>query len=222
MIKVEKLTKEFDRNRSDFEAVKDVSFTVEDGGFAGFIGHSGSGKTTLFNMLAGFTRPTAGRIYVDGEEITSKTDKELAEYRNKKIGYILQGKSMLNNLSLIDNICLPAYMSGDRRPVYTEAVKLLEEVGLEELSQEYPGNLSGGELRRAAVARAMINNPAIILADEPTSNLDPENSAKVMELLQKVNQRGTTVLVSTHELEYLEYTDCVYKMQKGEIQNQIF
>lgn len=215
MIRVENLTKQFTRNEKEFDAVHNASVEIKKGEFAAITGHSGSGKTTLFNMIAGLIEPTSGNVYIDGCELTAMSEKEKAMFRNKNMGYVLQGQSLLNNFTILDNICMPAYLSSENMNFKERAMELLEQIGLGEFANEYPSNLSGGEIRRVSIVRAMINNPKVILADEPTSNLDPENSHKVMQMLQDISRTGTTVLLSTHELEYLTYVDTVFKMEKG-------
>lgn len=219
MIEVKNLTKKFTRNSTEFDAVHDVSLEVKEGEFAAIIGHSGSGKTTLFNMIAGLIAPTSGEVYIDGSEITKMGENEKAIFRNNKMGYVLQGQSLLNNFTILDNICMPAYLSPDIDEFRERALELLKQIGLEEFANEYPSNLSGGEIRRVSIIRAMINNPKVIVADEPTSNLDPENSHKVMQMLKDISKTGTTVLLSTHELEYLSYVDTVFKMDHGVLEN---
>ena len=215
MIEVKNLTKKFTRNSTEFDAVHDVSLEVKSGEFAAIIGHSGSGKTTLFNMIAGLIGPTSGKVFIDGEEITAMEENEKAVFRNNNMGYVLQGQSLLSNFTILDNICMPAYLSPDVDDFKDRALELLKQIGLEEFANEYPSNLSGGEIRRVSIVRAMINNPKVIVADEPTSNLDPENSKKVMQMLSDISKSGTTVLLSTHELEYLSYVDTVFKMDHG-------
>lgn len=215
MIRVENVTKNFTRNNKDFDAVHDASLQVEKGSFAAIIGHSGSGKTTLFNMIAGLINTNVGKIFIDDCDITSMSENEKASFRNKNMGYILQGGSLLNNFTILDNVCMPAYLSSENGEFKERAMALLDQIGLKEFANEYPSNLSGGEIRRVSIVRALLNNPKVILADEPTSNLDPENSHKVMQLLQDISKTGTTVLLSTHELEYLSYVDTVFKMEKG-------
>lgn len=215
MIKVENVTKKFTRNEKDFYAVHGVSLEVKKGEFAAVIGHSGSGKTTLFNMIAGLIEPLSGKIFIDGLEITKMTENEKAVFRNQNMGYVLQGRSLLNNFTILDNICMPAYLSSDTKEFKQRALELLKQIGLEEFSDEYPSNLSEGEIRRVSIIRALLNNPRVILADEPTSNLDPENSHKVMQMLKDISKSGTTVVLSTHELEYLSYVDTIYKMERG-------
>lgn len=217
MIRVENLTKQFTRNEKEFDAVHNVSLEVKEGEFAALIGHSGSGKTTLFNSIAGLIRPTSGKVFIGEDELTAMTEIEKSVFRNHNMGYVLQGQSLLNNFTILDNVCMPAYLSSDVHEFKERALELLKQIGLEEYANDYPSNLSGGEIRRVAIVRAMINNPKVILADEPTSNLDPENSHKVMKMLKDISESGTTVLLSTHELEYLSYVDKVFKMEKGTI-----
>ncbi len=215
MIKVKNLTKKFTRNEKKFDAVHNVSLEVGEGEFAAIIGPSGSGKTTLFNMIAGLITPDLGEVYIDGSEITSMEENGKAVFRNQNMGYVLQGNSLLNNFTILDNICMPAYLSANMNEFRQRALELLKQIGLEEFSNEYPANLSGGEIRRVSIVRAMLNNPKVILADEPTSNLDPENSHKVMQMLQDISKSGTTVVLSTHELEYLSYVGRIFKMDRG-------
>lgn len=215
MLRVENLTKEFVRNENGFDAVDDVSLHIKPGEFAAFIGHSGSGKTTLFNMIAGLIEPTAGKVFIQDTEITGMAEDAKAEYRNANMGYVLQGQSLLGNFTILDNVCMPAYLSTGAQEFRERAMNLLADIGLDGLAGEYPRNLSGGEQRRVAIVRAMLNQPKVILADEPTSNLDPENSHKVMQMLRQISESGTTVLLSTHELEYLDYVDTVFEMANG-------
>ena len=218
MIKVENLTKKFTRNGRDFDAVRNVSLEVKKGEFAAIIGHSGSGKTTLFNMIAGLIAPLSGKIYIDGSEITAMAENEKAVFRNQNMGYVLQGQSLLNNFTILDNICMPAYLSSNSKEFRERALELLKQIGLEEFSKEYPSNLSGGEIRRVSIVRAMLNQPKVILADEPTSNLDPENSHKVMQMLKDISAQGTTVILSTHEMQYLSYVDTAFKINQGKLE----
>lgn len=217
MIQVKNLTKHFVRNKKDFDAVDNVSLEIKEGEFVAVIGHSGSGKTTLFNMIAGLIRPTEGSVTIAGKNFTAMKEKEMSVFRNENMGYVLQGQSFLNNFTILDNVCMPAYLSSNVKEFKERAMELLREIGLEELANDYPSNLSGGEMRRVSIVRAMINNPKVLLADEPTSNLDPENAQKVMQMLRDISNAGTTVVLSTHELEYLEYVDTVVKMEKGKI-----
>lgn len=151
MIQVEHVTKQFTRNDRDFDAVHDVSLEVKKGEFAAITGHSGSGKTTLFNMMAGLTAPLSGKIYIGGSEITGMKENEKAVFRSQNMGYVLQGQSLLNNFTILDNICMPAYLSSQVKEFKERALELLRQIGLEEFAGEYPANLSGGEIRRVAI-----------------------------------------------------------------------
>lgn len=217
MIQAEHLTKNFTRNQNEFEAVNDVTLHIGKGEFAALIGPSGSGKTTLFNMIAGIISPTAGQIKIKDTIISELTENQKADFRNTHMGYILQGQSLLGNFTILDNVCMPAYLSDNLTEFKEEALKLLEDIGLSHVANEYPNTLSGGEKRRVAIVRALLNHPDVILADEPTSNLDPENAHKVMQMLRDISNAGTTVLLSTHELGYLEYVDKVYEMKDGKL-----
>ena len=217
MIRVKGLSKNFVRNKKGFEAVDHATLEIKPGEFVAVIGHSGSGKTTLFNMIAGLIKPTEGQIFIDGKEFSAMKEKEMSQFRNENMGYVLQGQSLLNNFTILDNVCMPAYLSSNVKEFKERAMQLLDQIGLADVANDYPSNLSGGEMRRVAIVRAMINNPKVLLADEPTSNLDPENAHKVMQMLRDISNAGTTVLLSTHELEYLDYVDSVIKMEKGSI-----
>lgn len=217
MLQISNLKKEYSRNGNKFFAVDDFNMVVEEGMLVCIVGPSGCGKSTLFHMISGLMKPTSGEIILNGEIIGKKNKNELAAFRNEKIGYILQGENLLGNLSVIDNVCFPAYLQGKKKEKEAKAWELLEKVGIAEMGNSYPGYLSGGEARRVAMARALINEPVCILADEPTSNLDPDASETVMQLLKKIAQEGKMVLVSTHDMESLKYADVIYYMKNGQI-----
>ena len=219
-IEVKNLVKEYQRGKHGFDAVSDVSFTIEQGEFVCIVGHSGCGKSTLLNMLTGLLKPSSGEIRMDGSDIGTWKDRDLADLRNTTIGYVLQGQGLLPNLTIWDNICLPASLSRKKKGVSEEVFRLLREVGLEDKKDSYPSALSGGEIRRAAIVRAMGNGPEVIIADEPTSSLDPENAKKVMELFKQISRGGTTVIVSTHDMEFLEYADRVFRMKSGKLETE--
>lgn len=215
ILEIKNLRKEYKRKNELFLAVNDVNLSISEGEFVSVVGHSGCGKSTLLNMIAGLMKPTSGEIFIDGNEIFKKSAKELALLRNETIGYILQGQNILSNFTVLDNICMPAYLSPRKKVVKARALELLEEVGLKGMEDEYPSNLSGGELRRVSIIRGLINNPKILIADEPTSNLDPENSRMIMRFFKEISAKGTTVLISTHDMEFLDYTQKTYEMKKG-------
>jgi len=215
-----KLVKEYKRRNEIFKAVDNVNLSVSRGDFISIIGRSGSGKSTLFHLLTGLCKPSHGEILIDNSDITSMSEDELSVLRNEKIGYITQGQNLLSNFTIIDNLCMPYYLSDKNEDIHDRALSLLKKVGLDGMENEYPSSLSGGELRRVSIIRALINDPEIIIADEPTSNLDLENSRIVMELLKSISQENKAVLISTHDLEFLDYTNKIYCMENGVIKEK--
>lgn len=215
ILEAKKVVKEYTRRNKVLKAVDNVNLSVSRGDFVAITGQSGSGKSTLFHLLTGLCKPNQGQILIDGSDITSMTKDELSILRNEKIGYITQGQSLLSNFTIIDNLCIPYYLSSRNEDVYDKALNLLKKVGLEDMENEFPSSLSGGEIRRVAIIRALINDPDIIIADEPTSNLDLENSKIIMELLKNISSENKAVLISTHDFEFLDYTSKIYCMDKG-------
>jgi len=163
--------------------------------------------------------PTGGSIIIEEENIVKSSQNVLALLRNQKIGYIMQGQNLLSNFNIMDNICMPYYLSKRKGDIRKRGWDLLEQIGLMEAKDAYPAELSGGELRRVAIARALIYSPNLVIADEPTSNLDAENAKIIMQLFQTINKNGTTVIVSTHDLEFLKYSTTSYKMTKGRLED---
>ena len=214
-LEIKHLTKAYRRNGAVFTAVKDANLLVEKGDFINIIGKSGSGKSTLLNMIAGLTTPTNGSVVVNGEIIAAWDDQRASAYRNRTIGYIPQGQSVLANLTVLDNVRLPASLFREKGSYREDALVRLAQVGIVHLAESYPQELSGGELKRVAVARALINAPDFLIADEPTADLDTETTARIMALLKEISQTGTGVLVVTHELETLSYGTRTYQMQDG-------
>lgn len=215
ILEAKKVVKEYTRRNKVLKAVDNVNLSVSRGDFVAITGQSGSGKSTLFHLLTGLCKPNQGQILIDGSDITSMTKDELSILRNEKIGYVAQGQSLLSNFTIIDNLCMPYYLSSRNEDVYDKALSLLKKVGLEDMENEFPNSLSGGEIRRVAIIRALINDPDIIIADEPTSNLDLENSKIIMELLKNISGENKAVLISTHDFEFLDYTSKIYCMDKG-------
>lgn len=215
LLEMKGLTKEYKRGKSIFKAVNNVDLTITSGDFVSIIGCSGSGKSTLLNMISSLIAPTSGSIEVDGQNILSLKDKAVSFYRNAKIGYIPQGYSTLSNLSVLDNVLLPFYFFKRDGSAFQKAMKLLKQVGIPHLAESYPKQLSGGELRRVSIARALMNDPAILIADEPTGDLDPRTTTNIMELFREISQNGTAVLMVTHELDTVDYGNLVYVMDSG-------
>jgi putative ABC transport system ATP-binding protein len=217
LLEVRELTKEYKRSNALFPAVDKVNLSVARDDFVSIIGRSGSGKSTLLNLIAGLLRPTAGSISVDGQDVLSLDDRGISRYRNATIGYVPQGQSALANLTVLDNVQLPFYLFKRDGSALARAQSLLEEVGISHLAEAYPKQLSGGELRRVSIARALINRPAILIADEPTSDLDTQTTAEIMQLFAQISKQGTAVLLVTHELDTVSYGDSVYRMEAGRL-----
>ncbi|MDR1124872.1 MAG: ABC transporter ATP-binding protein [Deltaproteobacteria bacterium] len=205
------------RSLAPLAAVDDVNLAVKPGDFITITGKSGSGKTTLLTLLAGLASPTSGRVLFRGRNLRELPDRELSRLRNREISFIPQGMGLLGNLTVRDNVRAPQLFAGKDGADSSRADFLLEAVGLSELAQEYPPSLSGGEMRRVAIARALFNQPALLIADEPTSDLDPANTRLVMELLRKANQQDTTVLMVTHEQEIALYGSVRLTMESGKL-----
>jgi len=197
-----------------FYAVNQTDFQLASGSLTAVVGSSGSGKTTFANMLCGLLKPTEGRVLFDGTELYALDDASLSRLRNEKIGVIPQGPSALQNLTVLENVLLPAVMRGGADK--TEAARaLLQTLGIAQLADVYAGELSGGEARRMAVARALINGPSLIVADEPTGDLDPEMTRAVFTLLRDAAEKGAGILLITHEENAAAYADRVLRMEKG-------
>ena len=203
MLACRRVSKSYTTERGLVTAVAGIDLDVAAGRFAAIIGRSGSGKSTLMAMIGGLSRPSAGSVTVDDTDIWGLSDNALATFRNEKVGYVFQFASLLPTLRLIDNVALPA-MLGRRQGAsgtYARAAGLLERLGLGAYLDAYPAEISAGEQRRAAIARAMINDPAILLADEPTSDLDEQTEIEIMDVLLAVNREvGTTLVLVTHNL----------------------
>ena len=215
MLEIKNISKSYSRQGKDFFAVKDVNLNISDGDFIHIIGRSGSGKSTFLNIVAGLLSVDKGSLSLDGTNYMELSDEEKSEFRNKNIGFIPQSPALLSYLNVLENIRLPYDMYEKEGDSEGKARYFLNELGLEHLAKSYPKELSGGELRRIIIARALMTEPKILIADEPTSDLDIEATKEVMELLKKINEKGTTVLVVTHELDTLKYGKKVYTMLEG-------
>ncbi|MDR2048133.1 MAG: ABC transporter ATP-binding protein [Treponema sp.] len=217
LLELNNITKEYKRGGRTFNAVNHASLSVEPGDFISIIGRSGSGKTTLLNMSAGLLHPTEGTVFFEGNDIHRLGDREISFLRNEKIGYVPQGQSLLSNFTVFDNVCIPWFLFKREGDVEGRAFILLEKVGISHLAASYPRELSGGEMRRAAIVRALINEPRLLIADEPTSDLDRETTAEVMRLLGRIAGEGTAVLIVTHELDTLDYGNKTCSMDAGNL-----
>ena len=214
------LTKEFARARGGkrlFTAVHPLDIGLEERQLTVVSGHSGSGKSTLANMLAGILTPTAGHVRLDGADLYSLRDEELSRLRNERIGLVPQGHTALRALTVLDNVLLPSILYTKDEAPADRARELLVAVGLGDLTDAAPTELSGGELRRMAIARALLMDPAIVVADEPTAGLDSANATAVLTLLRDAADRGTAVLVVSHEAEAQRFADRSYVMEDGHL-----
>lgn len=220
-LEAQKLVKEYNRRGKTFRAVDDIDFTIEPGDFVMIEGESGSGKTTFLNLLTGLTDPTSGAVIIDGRSLKETGDKEISKIRNQKIKYIPQGESLLSALTVRENILFPFTIGGLERPSEERLLEVSNKLGITELLDEYPSELSGGEMRRATIARAVINRPSLIIADEPTGSLDSANTFKVMEIFRDIASEGTAVIVVTHQKETLGYASRVYGMEQGSLKKVI-
>lgn len=217
LLEIKGLSKEYQRRGKAFWAVNSVDLSISQGDFVNIIGRSGSGKSTLLNMAAGLLIPTSGSIRLNGTELYSLKDKDISELRNTRLGYIPQGFGTLSALTVFDNVRLPYFLSKRQGDASGRASFLLDEVGISALADMLPSQLSGGELRRVLIARALMNEPDILIADEPTSDLDVETTKEIMELFARINQNGTTILIVTHELDTLEFGNRVLTMASGQL-----
>lgn len=203
-----------------FTAVQTLDFEMEPGKVVEITGRSGSGKSTLLNMLSGMLTPTSGKVFLDDTDLYALDEKALARLRNEKIGLIPQGHTALLSLTVLENVLLPSILYSRGTPPEDRARELIADVGLETMINAKPNELSGGELRRMAIARAMLIRPGILLADEPTAGLDNENVIGVLSLLRSAADNGAGVLLVTHEIEAAEYADEVYTMDSGKLSRE--
>ena len=221
LISVRELTKCYRMGEVDVHALRGVSLDIEVGEFVTVIGPSGSGKSTFMHVLGCLDRPTHGQYVLDGKDVSRMSRDQLAEVRNTKIGFVFQGFNLLARTSALDNVELPLLYgrSGIRAGArHQRARDMLTRVGLGDRMDHHPNQLSGGQQQRVAIARALINNPAILLADEPTGNLDTQTSIEVMGLFQQLNaEHGITVVVITHETEIAEYGSRIIRFRDGEV-----
>lgn len=218
IIQAENVTKVYRIGKMDVAALRGVSFSVEPGEFVSIVGPSGSGKSTLFYILGGLTRATQGRVTIDGEDFAQMTDARRTEMRKRKIGFVFQKFNLLPTLSARDNIQIAREIAGRNGNDGEFFKNVTEMLGVASRLDHRPSELSGGEQQRVALARALINRPAIVLADEPTGNLDSENSAIVLNMLREANQKyGQTVLMITHNPEAAEIGDRIIHMRDGHI-----
>lgn len=219
IIRIEDLSKVYSNGDIQVTALTETNITIKQGEFIAIMGASGSGKSTLMNILGCLDRPTEGHYFLEGIDVKEKSDNELSAVRNKKIGFVFQSFNLIPRTSALKNVELPMIygkMGAEERRA--RSMELLESVGLGDRAHHMPNELSGGQKQRVAIARALANKPQILLADEPTGNLDSQSSAELMELFVKLNkEEGNTVIIVTHEREIAEFTDRIIKFKDGRI-----
>lgn len=223
IIDLRQMVKAYETSSGPFLALKDINIRVQSGEFVAVIGKSGSGKTTLLNVLAGIDRPTDGTILINGTRVDSLSESQLAEWRGRTIGLVFQFFQLLPTLTIAENVMLPMdfveVIPAAKRRV--KALELLERVGIADQADKLPTALSGGQQQRAAIARALANDPPILMADEPTGNLDEVTRTSVLELFAKLNADGRTIIVVTHERDISEYTDRQVTLVDGRIASDV-
>src|SRR5919204_1837188 len=221
VISVKNLVKTYVVGEVELKALRGVNLEVQRGEFLAVTGPSGSGKSTFMHIIGCLDRPTSGQYFLDGQDVSRMTKDQLAAVRNRKIGFVFQGFNLLSRTSALDNVELPLLYGGNTMKAterHKRAMEVLRAVGLENRADHHPNQLSGGQQQRVAIARSLINNPSILLADEPTGNLDTRTSIEVMDIFQRLNQeRGITVMLITHELDIAEYGTRTVAFRDGQV-----
>jgi ABC-type lipoprotein export system ATPase subunit len=217
MIELRRITRRYRQGESPVIALNQVDLQIQDKAFVAIVGESGSGKSTLLHLLGGLDKPDEGEILVDGWSLTSANEKELTQYRRTRLGFVFQFFNLLPTLNVLENVCLPLQLQGRKeKEVRQRAFELLEMVGLQHRVRHFVHQLSGGEMQRAAIARALIHQPTLVLADEPTGNLDTENANRVMEAFRWIGDQGlTTLLIATHSAVVAASAHRVIRLANG-------
>lgn len=218
MIEIKNIVKRYVTGDIDFTALKSVSLNIAKGEFTSIMGPSGSGKSTMMNILGCLDRMDSGSYILNGKNVSNLTDKELAHIRNKEIGFVFQAFNLLPRMTVLENVELPmAYAGVPKKERREKALIALDKVGLSDRVKHRPNEISGGQKQRVAIARAIVNTPAVIMADEPTGNLDTKSSVEIMKIFQDLNNEGATVIMVTHEPDIAKHTKRVVRFRDGEI-----
>lgn len=218
MIEVNDVSKVYKMGKEKEIALNNVSLKIDKGEFVAVIGPSGSGKSTLMHILGGLDTPTTGSVIIEGNDISKLKDKKLSKYRNEKIGFVFQAFNLENTQTALENVMMPLIFAGiSKKERKRRALEALEQVGLKDLAKHKPNEMSGGQRQRVSIARALVNNPEIIFADEPTGNLDSKSGENIMQLFKEINAKGYTVIMVTHNPIEAEKARRVVKIKDGEI-----
>ena len=220
IIHLEDIRKSYYMGKQSLQVLRGIDLNIQKNEYVALMGPSGSGKSTLMNILGCLDSPTGGRYILNGNDVSTMEDNALAEIRNKEIGFVFQQFNLLPRLSAVDNVALPLVYAGIPKKRRTEmAMEVLRKVGLEDRSHHKPNELSGGQSQRVAIARALVNNPSIILADEPTGNLDSKTSTEIMEIFGKIQSAGNTVVLVTHEEDIANHAHRIVRLRDGLIES---
>ncbi|MBU1104981.1 MAG: ABC transporter ATP-binding protein [Patescibacteria group bacterium] len=220
VVEVINVSKVYTMEGIEVPALLNVSLTIKTGEFVSIVGKSGSGKSTLMHIIGALDKPTSGEVLINGTKISKMNESQLATLRNKEIGFVFQAFNLLKRTTAIDNVQLPLiYANIHEKERIKKSIEMLNKVGLQDRLHHFPNQLSGGQQQRVAIARALINNPAIILADEPTGNLDSKSGGAILEILENLHHEGKTVIIVTHDMEIAKKAKRIIKLQDGEVVN---
>jgi len=220
IIKIRNIIRDFELGQEIVHVLKGIDLDIEKGEYVAIMGPSGSGKSTLMNLIGCLDTPTAGTYILNGKDVSQMSDDELAEIRNKEIGFVFQTFNLLPRITALDNVALPMVYAGASKKDRTErAIKVLNDVGLSDRMDHRPNQLSGGQRQRVAVGRALVNKPSIILADEPTGNLDSKTGVEIMNLFEEIHKAGNTIIVVTHEEEIADHAQRIIRLRDGMIES---
>lgn len=220
IIQLENIKKSYIMGKQELQVLKGISLEIFKNEYVALMGPSGSGKSTLMNLLGCLDSPTAGRYILNGKDVSKMPDDDLAEVRNKEIGFVFQQFNLLPRLTAAENVALPLIYNGSKKKARSElSLEMLDRVGLTDRSHHKPNELSGGQNQRVAIARALVNSPSIILADEPTGNLDSKTSVEIMKIFDKIQAEGNTVILVTHEEDIAHYAHRIIRLRDGVIES---